>query len=84
MTAEVFRSKFTSSQKAGEEAREYREESLGKNFHQRVKTVEGTKPVQNLRLARDPWLEAERRNLEPPTVHTPSQQSMLHKKKKKS
>ena len=50
MTAEQFRPTFTTSAKAGEERLEEREETLGKNFHQRVHTVEGTVPPDPRRV----------------------------------
>ena len=50
MTAEQFRPHFTTSQEAADERKEEREETLGKNFHQRVHTVEGTTPANPARV----------------------------------
>ena len=49
MTAEQFRPKFTTSAKAAEERLERAEEEQGKNFHQRVRTVEGTQKPSRTR-----------------------------------
>ena len=41
MTAEQFRPTFTTSQEAADERQEKREETLGKNFHQRSIRLRG-------------------------------------------
>ena len=82
MTAEKFYPRFTTSAKKAEAEREDREERLGKNFHQRIRTVEGTRPPTNVRPAKDPWEEAEKRKKTPATSVTDKQQKQKRRRKK--
>ena len=77
---ESFRSHFTTSASANEDKREERKERLGPNFHQRVRTVEGTRPPTNVRPAKDPWEEDRKKQSQQAPTLTPSQIRMTYKR----